>query len=57
MDAEVNELIKSAHDHAREILTRDRKAMDMLARYLLERETITGAEFMQLLAEADAQNS
>ena len=57
VDAEVNELIKSAHDHAREILTRDRKAMDMLARYLLERETITGAEFMQLLAEADAQNS
>ena len=56
VDAEVNELIKSAHDHAREILTRDRKAMDMLARYLLERETITGAEFMQLLAEADAQN-
>ena len=57
VDAEVNELIKSAHDHAREILTRDRKAMDMLARYLLERETITGAEFMRLLAEADAQNS
>ena len=57
VDAEVNELIKSAHDHAREILTRDRKAMDMLARHLLERETITGAEFMQLLAEADAQNS
>ncbi|MGN0742868.1 MAG: ATP-dependent zinc metalloprotease FtsH [Candidatus Fimadaptatus sp.] len=57
VDAEVNELIKSAHDHAREILTRDRKAMDMLAGYLLERETITGAEFMQLLAEADAQNA
>ena len=55
VDAEVNDLVKAAHEHAREILTRDRKAMDMLAGYLLERETITGAEFMELLGKADGE--
>lgn len=55
IDAEVNELIKTAHDHARAILSKDRMALDKLAGFLLERETITGAEFMQLLAEADAE--
>lgn len=57
VDAEVNELVKTAHERAREILTRDRKAMDMLAGYLLERETITGAEFMELLAKADGEKN
>ena len=42
VDAEVNDLIKSAHDKAREVLTKDRHAMDVLAGFLLERETITG---------------
>ena len=54
VDAEVNDLIKSAHDKAREVLTKDRHAMDVLAGFLLERETITGAEFMDLLGKVDA---
>ena len=54
VDAEVNDLIKSAHDKAREVLTKDRHAMDVLAGFLLERETITGAEFMDLLDKVDS---
>ena len=54
VDAEVNDLIKHAHERAREILTKDRHAMDVLAGFLLERETITGAEFMDLLGKVDA---
>ena len=54
VDAEVNDLIKQAHERAREILTKDRHAMDVLAGFLLERETITGAEFMDLLGKVDA---
>ena len=54
VDAEVNDLIKSAHDKAREVLTKDRHAMDVLAGFLLERETITGAEFMDLLGRVDS---
>ncbi len=54
VDAEVNDLIKSSHDKAREVLTKDRHAMDVLAGFLLERETITGAEFMDLLGKVDS---
>lgn len=54
VDAEVNDLIKSAHDKAREVLTKDRHTMDVLAGFLLERETITGAEFMDLLGKVDS---
>ncbi len=57
VDSEVNELIKNAHDKAREVLTKDRHAMDVLAQYLIERETITGAEFMELLNKVDAQQA
>ena len=57
VDAEVNDLIKSAHDKAREVLTKDRHAMDVLAGFLLERETITGAEFMDLLGKVDSDKA
>ena len=57
VDSEVNELIKNAHEKAREVLTKDRHAMDVLAQHLIERETITGAEFMELLNKVDAQQA
>ena len=59
IDAAVLGLIKEAHGKAREILSENREKLDVLAQYLLEKETITGEEFMQLLqreekAEAEA---
>ena len=55
VDAEVQSLIAAAHDKAVGILKRDRDVMDKLAAYLLEKETITGAEFMDILEKYDAE--
>ena len=51
IDAEVNAIIKSAHDTAREILSANMDQLHRLAAYLLEKETITGEEFMKILDE------
>ena len=62
IDAAVLGLIKEAHGRAREILSENREKLDVLAQYLLEKETITGEEFMQLLqreekAEAEQETA
>ena len=49
VDAEVQKLISDAHEKAIAILTADRALLDRLTRHLLEKETITGAEFMEIL--------
>jgi len=53
VDEEVQRMIAQAHDRAVSILETDRELMDRLARHLLEKETITGAEFMQILKNED----
>ncbi len=54
VDREVVETIKEAHATARRILEGQREALDRLAAYLLEKETITGAEFMEILGKKQA---
>ena len=49
IDAKVLEIIKEAHAKARAILADNREKLDELANFLLEKETITGEEFMALL--------
>lgn len=49
IDAKVLSIIKEAHEKAREILSANRDKLDELAAFLLEKETITGEEFMALL--------
>ncbi|MBQ8417445.1 MAG: ATP-dependent zinc metalloprotease FtsH [Phascolarctobacterium sp.] len=49
IDAKVLEIIKDAHAKARVILSENREKLDELAAYLLEKETITGEEFMSIL--------
>lgn len=49
IDAKVLAIIKEAHAKARAILTENRGKLDVLANFLLEKETITGEEFMELL--------
>ena len=49
IDQEVNSIIREAHEKARTILNENRKKLDELAAYLLDRETITGEEFMAIL--------
>ena len=55
VDKEVCEIIRSAHQKALQILRDNRNVMDKLAAYLLEKETITGEEFMEILKQCDAQ--
>ena len=55
IDAKVLALIKEAHAKARTILQDNRDKLDVLAQYLLEKETITGEQFMVLLQQEQAK--
>ena len=52
IDAEVVEIIKESYDKALEMLRENRDVMDKLAAFLIEKETITGKEFMKIFREA-----
>lgn len=49
IDDEVKNIIKSAHEKAIRILSENSNKLHELAHYLLEKETITGEEFMAIL--------
>ncbi|MCR4791613.1 MAG: ATP-dependent zinc metalloprotease FtsH [Lachnospiraceae bacterium] len=48
IDEEVVAMLKKAYDKAKELLSENRELMDKLAGYLIEKETITGKEFMHI---------
>ncbi len=48
IDEEVVSMLKKAYDKAKELLSENRELMDKLAGYLIEKETITGKEFMKI---------
>ena len=49
IDEKVVEVVRSEHEKAAGILMENREKLDDLARYLYEKETITGEEFMEIL--------
>ena len=49
VDRLVVELVREQHEKAKKILEENRGKLDELSRYLYERETITGEEFMKIL--------
>ncbi len=49
IDKQVVTLVKKQHEKAEKILEENREKLDEIARYLYEKETITGEEFMQIL--------
>lgn len=51
IDKVVSDLIKAQHEKARKILVEHRSKLDELAKYLYEKETITGEQFMGILEE------
>ena len=51
IDKMIVSLVKSQHEKAIQILKDNRKALDALAKYLYEKETITGEEFMHVLKQ------
>ena len=57
VDQEVMEIIRKAHAKALEILKANAAKLNELAQYLLEKETITGEEFMEILRRTPAENN
>jgi cell division protease FtsH len=53
VDEEVMTIMKQSYEQARKILTEHRKALDQIAAFLIEKETITGKEFMDILAKVE----
>ena len=51
IDAKVVSVVKEQHAKAKKILEDHRPALDALAKYLYEKETITGKEFMDILVK------
>ncbi len=49
IDKKVVEIVKTQHEKALKILSENRVKLDELAKFLYERETITGEEFMKIL--------
>lgn len=49
IDAEVNAIVRQSHEKAVRILTENIDKLHELAHFLLDRETITGEEFMEIL--------
>ena len=51
IDQEVMKILKNAYDEAIRLLSDDREVMDKIAAFLIEKETITGKEFMKIFRE------
>ena len=51
VDEEVMLILKKAYAEAKRLLSENREAMDKIAEFLIERETITGKEFMKIFRE------
>lgn len=49
IDKKVVETVRTQHKKARQLISENREKLDELAKYLYEKETITGTEFMEIL--------
>ena len=48
VDEEVMKLLKESYEEAKRLLSENREILDKIAAYLIEKETITGKEFMEI---------
>ena len=53
IDQEVMKMLKAAYEEAKRLLTENREALDKIAAFLIEKETITGKEFMKIFHEVE----
>ena len=51
IDSEVMKMLKDAYEEAKRLLRENREALDKISAFLIEKETITGKEFMKILRE------
>lgn len=57
VDQEVIKILKQSYDQAKKILSEHRKAMDEISAFLIEKETITGSEFMEILHRVEGTDA
>lgn len=55
VDEEVIGILKDSYEQAKKILNEHRNALDKIADFLIEKETITGKEFMQILHQVEGE--
>ncbi len=53
IDKEVMKMLKEAYEEAKRLLTQHRESLDKIADFLIEKETITGKEFMEILHKVE----
>lgn len=51
VDREIMRILKESYEEAKRLLNENREALDKIAEYLIEKETITGKEFMRIFHE------
>ena len=51
VDEEVMKMLAESYEKAKELLSENREVMDKIAEFLIEKETITGKEFMKIFRE------
>ncbi|UUX33588.1 ATP-dependent zinc metalloprotease FtsH [Fundicoccus culcitae] len=56
IDRAIVELIQERYDYAKQLLTDNRTLLDSLSQHLYETETITGAEFMEILEKENKED-
>ncbi len=55
IDQEVMQMLKAAYEEAKRLLSENRTALDKIADFLIEKETITGKEFMDIFHEVQGK--
>lgn len=50
-------ILKESYEQAKELLAANRDAMDEIAAYLIQKETITGKEFMEIFHQVIAKRN
>ena len=53
VDHEVIRILKESYEQAKKLLSEHRAAMDQIAEFLIEKETITGKQFMDILHQVE----
>ena len=57
VDKEITAMLKKAYKEAKDMLTANRSILDHIAAFLIEKETITGKEFMEILRKSTGRRS
>ena len=56
IDHEVMKMLKEAYEEAKKLLSEHRESLDKIAAFLIEKETITGKEFMKIFHEVEGMS-